>query len=178
LARDALQLGDRYRPGSGYFVWLPLPPFWLCRLELLLDDSVFGFAFPFSTPLSEFGRAPRPSTFTGLKSVPWRDVTFAFASRALQGPRFLFLDVENHLIADEVQQYGTVDRTPVYPREVRRRALILVNNHPSGDPPPSRHDVEMTRRLWEALHPLGIVLYDHLVIGHGKHASLRSPGLL
>ena len=76
-------------------------------------------------------------------------MTFAFASRALQGPRFLFLDVENHLIADEVQQYGTVDRTPVYPREVVERALLInasavipVHNHPCGGPTPSRDDVD------------------------------------
>jgi DNA repair protein RadC len=84
-----------------------------------------------------------------------------------------------------VQQQGTVDRTPVYPREVVERAILLnasavllVHNHPSGDPTPSRDDVEMTRRLREALDPLGIALHDHLVIGHGKHASFRSLGLL
>ena len=75
-------------------------------------------------------------------------MTFAFASRALPGPRFLFLDAENHLIADEVQQYGTVDRTPVYPREVAEArahqslAAIPVHNHPCGGPTPSRDDVD------------------------------------
>jgi DNA repair protein RadC len=99
--------------------------------------------------------------------------------------RILFLDRKNNLIADEVQQQGTVDHTPVYPREVVKRALLLyssavifVHNHPSGDPTPSRDDVEMTRMLRAALEPLGIALHDHLVIGHGRHASFRSLGLL
>jgi DNA repair protein RadC len=109
----------------------------------------------------------------------------AMAYEQVERFRILFLDRKNHLIADEVQQQGTVDHTPVYPREVVKRALllnasavILVHNHPSGDPTPSRDDVEMTRRLREALDPLGIALHDHVVIGHGSHASLRSLGLL
>jgi DNA repair protein RadC len=96
---------------------------------------------------------------------------------------------KNHLIADEVQPKGTVDhaREVVKPPRTRGReaplllnasAVILVHNHPAGDPTPSRNDVGMTRRLREAVHPLGIGLHDHLAIGHGKHASLRSLGLL
>ena len=99
--------------------------------------------------------------------------------------RILFLDRKNHLIADEVQQRGTVDHTPVYPREVVKRALllnasavILVHNHPSGDPAPSRNDIDMTHKLKEALEVLEIALYDHLVIGHGSHTSFRTLGLL
>ena len=99
--------------------------------------------------------------------------------------RILFLDRKNMLIADEVQQKGTVDHTPVYPREVVKRALelnasalILVHNHPSGDPTPSGADIEMTRRIAETAKPLGIELHDHLVIGKGKHASFRSLGLI
>jgi len=99
--------------------------------------------------------------------------------------RILFLDRKNVLIADEVQQKGTVDHTPVYPREVVKRALelnasalILVHNHPSGDPTPSGADIEMTRRIAETAKPLGIELHDHLVIGKGKHASFRSLGLI
>jgi DNA repair protein RadC len=99
--------------------------------------------------------------------------------------RILFLDRKNHLIADEVQQRGTVDHTPVYPREVVKRALllnasavILVHNHPSGDPTPSRDDVQMTRTLRDALAPLGVALHAHLVIGHCRHASFRSLALL
>ncbi|RMF13630.1 MAG: JAB domain-containing protein [Alphaproteobacteria bacterium] len=99
--------------------------------------------------------------------------------------RVLFLDRKNVLIADEVQQEGTVDHTPVYPREVIRRALelhasaiILVHNHPSGDPTPSRADIDMTREIAEAGRKLGIRLHDHLVIGRTGHASFKTMGLL
>jgi DNA repair protein RadC len=99
--------------------------------------------------------------------------------------RILFLDKKNALIADEVQQQGTVDHTPVYPREVVRRALehsatalILVHNHPSGDPTPSRADIEMTRTIVEVAKPLGIMVHDHLIIGRDGHASFRGLGLL
>ena len=94
--------------------------------------------------------------------------------------RILFLDKKNALIADEVQGRGTVDHTPVYPREVVRRALelnatalILVHNHPSGDPSPSRADIEMTRTIEDTAKPLGISLHDHVIIGKNAHASLR-----
>jgi DNA repair protein RadC len=99
--------------------------------------------------------------------------------------RILFLDRKNILIADEIQQKGTVDHAPVYPREVMKRALelgasaiILVHNHPSGDPTPSRADIEMTKQIVDAAKPLNIVVHDHLVIGRGKHASFRSLGLI
>ena len=99
--------------------------------------------------------------------------------------RILFLDRKNHLIADEVQQKGTVDHTPVYPREVVKRALelnasalILVHNHPSGDPTPSGADIEMTKQIVETAKPLGIEVHDHLVVGKGRHASFRTLGLI
>ncbi len=99
--------------------------------------------------------------------------------------RILFLDRKNILIADEIQSRGTIDHTPVYPREVVKRALelgasaiILVHNHPSGDPTPSRADVDMTKRIEDAAKPLGVMVHDHLVIGKGNHASLRQLGLL
>jgi len=95
--------------------------------------------------------------------------------------RVLFLDKKNRLIADEVQQTGTVDHTPVYPREVIKRslelsatALILVHNHPSGDPAPSAADIRMTREIADVAKPLGIVLHDHIIIGKSGHASLRA----
>ncbi len=97
--------------------------------------------------------------------------------------RILFLDKKNALIADEVQQTGTVDHTPVYPREVIRRALelsataiILVHNHPSGDPAPSRADIEMTKTIVETGRQLGIAVHDHIIIGSKGFASMR--GLL
>lgn len=99
--------------------------------------------------------------------------------------RILFLDKKNILIADEVQQRGTVDHTPVYPREVVKRALelgasaiILVHNHPSGDPTPSNADIEMTKQIVSAAKALDIRIHDHLVIGHEHHASFKSLGLL
>jgi len=99
--------------------------------------------------------------------------------------RILFLDKRNGLIADEIQQTGTVDHTPVYPREVVRRALelsatavILVHNHPSGDPTPSRADIEMTRTIIETARPLGIGVHDHIVVGKNGHASMRGLKLI
>jgi len=99
--------------------------------------------------------------------------------------RILFLDRRNALIADEVQQSGTVDHTPVYPREVVKRALelgasaiIMVHNHPSGDPTPSRDDIEMTKEVEKAAAALGVALHDHVIVGRKGHASLRSLGLI
>ncbi len=94
--------------------------------------------------------------------------------------RILFLDKRNQLIEDEVQQVGTVDHTPVYPREVVKRALelsatavILVHNHPSGDPTPSRADIQMTQAIVEIAKPLGIEVHDHIIVGKEGHASLK-----
>jgi len=99
--------------------------------------------------------------------------------------RVLFLDRKNVLLGEEVRQRGTVDHTPVYPREVVKRALelgasalILVHNHPSGDPTPSRADIAMTREIAAAAKALKIDLHDHLVIGRGRHASFKALGLL
>ncbi|MCW0236259.1 MAG: DNA repair protein RadC [Ferrovibrio sp.] len=99
--------------------------------------------------------------------------------------RILFLDRKNQVIADEQQQRGTVDHTPVYPREVVKRALelnaaalILVHNHPSGDPTPSRADIEVTRQVCDAAATLGIAVHDHLIIGRKGHVSFREKGLL
>lgn len=99
--------------------------------------------------------------------------------------RILFLDKRNTLIADEVQGRGTVDHTPVYPREVVRRALelsataiILVHNHPSGDPTPSRADIDMTKTIVETARPLGITVHDHIIIGKDGHASLKGLRLM
>jgi DNA repair protein RadC len=99
--------------------------------------------------------------------------------------RILFLDKRNKLIADEVQQTGTVDHTPIYPREVVKRALelsataiILVHNHPSGDPTPSRADVDMTKAIVEVAKPLGIAVHDHIIVGKDGHASLKGLRLI
>ena len=96
-----------------------------------------------------------------------------------------FLDKRNQIIADEVQQKGTVDHTPVYVREVVKRALelsataiVLVHNHPSGDPTPSRADIEMTKQIVSAAKNLGIVVHDHIIVGKQGHASFRGLGLI
>jgi DNA repair protein RadC len=109
----------------------------------------------------------------------------AMAYEQIEQFRILFLDRKNNLIADEVQQRGTVNHTPVYPREVMKRALVLnasalivIHNHPSGDPKPSREDIQTTRELKAAASALEVELHDHVVIGHGTHASFRSLGLL
>lgn len=99
--------------------------------------------------------------------------------------RVLFLDNRNRLLADEAQQRGTVNHTPVYPREVAKRALelhatalILVHNHPSGDPTPSRDDIAMTQQIKAAAGALSIVLHDHIVVGNGRWLSFLKEGLL
>jgi DNA repair protein RadC len=99
--------------------------------------------------------------------------------------RILFLDKRNRLIADEVQQEGTVDHTPVYPREVVKRtlelsatAVILVHNHPSGDPTPSQADIAMTKEIVSAAQPLGISVHDHIIVGKDGHASLKALPLI
>lgn len=107
------------------------------------------------------------------------------AHRKKEQFRILFLDRKNRLIADEKQQEGTIDHTPVYPREVIKRALelhataiILVHNHPSGDPTPSRDDVDMTKRIEEAGKQLGVMLHDHLIISRSGQTSLKTLGLI
>ncbi|MCL5778352.1 DNA repair protein RadC [Limibaculum sp. FT325] len=109
----------------------------------------------------------------------------AMAHRETEQFRILFLDRKNVLIADEEQARGTVDHVPVYPREVVKRALelnasalILVHNHPSGDPTPSQADIDMTRQIERAAKAVGLVIHDHVVVGKQADASFRSLGLL
>jgi DNA repair protein RadC len=109
----------------------------------------------------------------------------AMAREHVEQFRVLFLDTRNRLLADEAQARGTVNHTPVYPREVARRAmelhataLILVHNHPSGDPTPSRDDIVMTQRIDAALSTLSVRLHDHVIVGNGRYVSFRREGLL
>jgi DNA repair protein RadC len=119
----------------------------------------------------------------------WNDVIeycrtgMAFADK--EQFRLLFLDKRNQLIADEIQQTGTIDHTPVYPREVIKRALelsatalILVHNHPSGDPTPSQADIQMTKAIVQIATPLGISVHDHIIVGKNGHASLKGLKLI
>lgn len=119
----------------------------------------------------------------------WRQVVdycrAAMGFEAREQFRILFLDKRNQLIADEVQQEGTVDHTPVYVREVVKRALelsataiVLCHNHPSGDPTPSRADIEMTKQIIDAAKPLGVTVHDHIIVGRQGHVSLRSLKLI
>jgi DNA repair protein RadC len=119
----------------------------------------------------------------------WNDVIdycrtgMAFADK--EQFRLLFLDKRNQLIADEVQQTGTVDHTPVYPREVIKRALelsatalVLVHNHPSGDPTPSQADIQMTKAIVQIATPLGISVHDHIIVGKNGHTSMKGMRLI
>jgi DNA repair protein RadC len=107
------------------------------------------------------------------------------AHRDTEQFRVLYLDIKNTLIADEAQAAGTIDHVPVYPREVVKRALdlnaaaiILVHNHPSGDPTPSEADIAMTNQIAEAAKALRITLHDHLIIGKSQELSFKAHGLL
>ena len=125
----------------------------------------------------------RPALSSWASVLDYCRTAMAFADK--EQFRILFLDKRNRLIADEQHQTGTVDHTPVYPREVVKRALelsatavILVHNHPSGDPTPSRADVEMTRAIVEVARPLGIAVHDHIIVGKDGHASLKALKLM
>ncbi len=129
----------------------------------------------------EVGKRPVLSSWSGV--LDYCRTTMAFADK--EQFRVLFLDKRNQLIADEVQQTGTVDHTPVYPREVVKRALelsataiILVHNHPSGDPTPSRADIQMTQAIVEVAKPLGISVHDHIIVGKEGHASFKGLRLI
>lgn len=140
--------------------------------------------------IAAVGHRSLKSELTGRKVLgSWASVIeycrAAMAFETKEQFRILFLDKRNQLIADEVQQRGTVDHTPVYPREVVTRALelsataiILVHNHPSGDPTPSRADIDMTHTIINTAKPLGIAVHDHIIIGKDGHASLKGLRLI
>jgi DNA repair protein RadC len=126
-------------------------------------------------------KRPVLSSWSGV--LDYCRTAMAFADK--EQLRVLFLDKRNQLIADELLQTGTVDHTPVYPREVVKRALelsataiILVHNHPSGDPTPSRADIQMTQSIVEIAKPLGISVHDHIIVGKEGHASLKGMKLI
>lgn len=130
---------------------------------------------------AEIARRPVLSSWAAL--IDYCRTAMAFAER--EQFRVLYLDRKNALIADEVQGVGTVDHTPVYPREVVKRALelsstavILVHNHPSGDPTPSRPDILMTQQIVDIARPLGITVHDHIIVGRDGHASFRALKLI
>ena len=109
----------------------------------------------------------------------------ALAHEPIEQFRVLFLDRKNILIRDELQQRGTVDHTPLYPREIVKRALelgassiIMVHNHPSGDPTPSRADIEMTKQVVQAMSAVGLTVHDHVIVGKNRHTSFKSQRLI
>ncbi len=125
----------------------------------------------------------RPILSSWEAVVDYCKASMAYSSK--EQFRILFLNRKNALITDELQQEGTIDHTPVYPREVLKRALelgatsiIMVHNHPSGDPTPSSADIEMTKQIIEAARPLKISVHDHLIIGKAGHASLKRLGFI
>jgi len=129
----------------------------------------------------EVRKRPALSSWTAV--LDYCRTTMAFADK--EQFRVLFLDKRNQVIADEVQQTGTVDHTPVYPREVLKRALelsatalILVHNHPSGDPTPSAADIQMTQSIIDIAKPLGVAVHDHIIVGKDGHASLKGLRLI
>jgi DNA repair protein RadC len=129
----------------------------------------------------EMKQRPVLSSWTSV--LDYCRTAMAFAER--EQFRVLFLDKRNRLIADEMQAVGTVDHTPVYPREVVKRALelsatalVLVHNHPSGDPTPSRADIEMTKQIVDVARPLGIEVHDHIIVGKEGHSSLKGLRLI
>jgi DNA repair protein RadC len=135
------------------------------------------------------GRIAKGEIKRSVALSSWDDVIsycrtgMAFAEK--EQFRILFLDKRNQLIADEIQQTGTVDHTPVYPREVIKRALelsatavILVHNHPSGDPSPSQADIQMTKAIIGIANPLGISVHDHIIVGKNGHSSLKGMRLI
>lgn len=160
---------------------------------LALCESSTPFQMPEADLLAAFaalGAVVADRVFTkGDVLSSWNAVTDYLKSKmafgAVESFRVLFLDKRNRMIADEVMQVGTVDHTPVYPREVIKRALelsatamILAHNHPSGDATPSRSDIEMTKKLSSIAKELGIAVHDHVIVGRDGCKSFRSMGLI
>jgi DNA repair protein RadC len=134
-------------------------------------------------------RAQKKAILGGTLLNNWQRIVdycrMAMAHEGIEQFRILFLDRKNHLIGEEVQQRGTIDHAPVYPREVVKRALelgagaiVLAHNHPSGDPTPSKEDIAMTQAIVNACRPLGLSVHDHIIIGREGVASFKSMGLL
>ena len=158
----------------------------LKKFKLLKDTSVTQLKI-IKAVAQRFARdqvdREQPILSSWAQLIDYCRATMAFED--IEQFRILFLDKKNRLIADEVQQKGTVDHTPVYPREVIKRslelsatALILVHNHPSGDPSPSTADVQMTRQILDVAKPLGITVHDHIIIGKAGHASMKALRLI
>ncbi|GHD61524.1 DNA repair protein RadC [Thalassobaculum fulvum] len=157
----------------------------LARVDGMGEASVAALKTAHAAATRLLGQAIRDRPVLSSWSQLLDYCRVAMASLPVEEVRVLYLDRKNRLIRDERQGRGTVDHTPLYPREVVKRALelgasalIVVHNHPSGDPSPSQADIAMTRQLSEAAAALGLVLHDHLIVARGGHTSFRSAGLL
>ncbi|ALA16226.1 MULTISPECIES: DNA repair protein RadC [Chelatococcus] len=164
---------------------LAAPPSRLAEVEGIGDSVVTDLKIVEAAArrITRGAVAKRPVLSSWNAVIDYCRTAMAFADK--EHFRVLFLDKRNGLIADELQQTGTVDHTPVYPREVVKRALelsataiILVHNHPSGDPTPSSADIKMTRTIGEIAEPLGVLVHDHIIVGRDGHASFRGLGLM
>lgn len=164
---------------------LSAPPARLVAVKGLGDKAVTDLKIVEAAArrLARGAVAKRPVLSSGTAVIEYCRTAMAFADT--EQFRLLFLDKRNALIADEVQGTGTVDHTPVYPREIVRRALelaatavILVHNHPSGDPTPSGADIKMTREIIAVAKPLGIAVHDHIIVGRDGHASFKGLRLI
>ncbi len=157
----------------------------LRKIKYVKDAAIYEFALirAATRRLLKSDVAERPVLTSWIKVLDHCRAAMAFEPR--EQFRILFLDKRNRLIRDEVQQTGTIDHTPVYVREICRRALelnataiILAHNHPSGDPTPSRGDIEMTREIVKTARGLGIEVHDHIILAREGHASFKGLGLI
>lgn len=158
--------------------------------DLVKVDGIGETVAAYLKAVAEIGSRAAAETLKGREAISSWSALTAYVQRELQHEkreqfRVLFLDRKNQILKDEVMGRGTVDHAPVYPREIARRALelqasalILVHNHPSGDPKPSRADIDITRELIDALEPFDITVHDHLVVGTTGVVSFKSAGLI
>ena len=157
----------------------------LRKIKFIKDAAIYEFALIKASTkrLLKSDVVERPVLTSWIKVLDHCRAAMAFEPR--EQFRILFLDKRNRLILDEVQQTGTIDHTPVYVREICRRALevnatalILAHNHPSGDPTPSRGDIEMTKEIVRVARGLGISVHDHIILAKEGHASFKGLGLI
>ena len=184
--KDTKPLAKRLMAEFGSFsALLAAAPVELKRVEGLTDNAAAALKFIEATAL----RALRTAAIHRPVLSGWQALTdylhASMAHRMTEEFRVIFLNNRNIMVRDEAMGTGTVNAAPVYPREIVKRALelgasglVLVHNHPSGDPSPSRDDIQMTKAIVEAGKPLGLTVHDHVVIGKSGHASFRALGLL
>jgi DNA repair protein RadC len=158
--------------------------------ELVQVDGIGETVAAYIKAISELHSRAGREEIKSREAISSWSALIAYVRRELQHEkreqfRVIFLDRKNQLILDQIMGHGTVDHAPVYPREIARRALelqasslILVHNHPSGDPKPSRADIEITREIIDALEPFDISVHDHLIVGTSGVASLKTAGLI